>query len=226
MGRRTLTPEDVGRVVKALPKDLRLAIESAEGDLFVCGGFVRDVCMGDEPKDIDVFGKDAEYVKRAALILGAGRPDGSKATVYSITVTDPALPIQFVWTWPVATAQVAIDRMDFTMCQAAVWYKDGAWRSACAPEFYSDLETKRLRYTWPEREGTAGRSLVRATRFVERGWKFPADEIAKIVAHVGLEVTEPDVAKVGLGGDLRETYVSRYRRNVSGIYPIGAERSK
>lgn len=224
MGRRTLTAADKSRVVKALPDDLVRYLKASRGRLFVCGGFIRDVALGDEPKDIDVFGTDGELVKTSGLALGAERPEGSKSTVYSISIKNPDLPIQFVWTWPVASPKVAIDRMDFTMCQAAMWWASGQWRSLCSSEFYPDTDEKRLRYTWPSREGTAGRSLVRAMRFVERGWKFPADEITRLVAHTALEVTEPKVAEAGLNGEHRDAYCDRFRRNVCGIYPIGVER--
>lgn len=235
-----LKPTDVKRVVLALPPDLKAVLTNAKGRLFLCGGFIRDTVMDGKPKDADIFGQSADEVKAAGLtqggMWGVRRKTKPKPTVYSITWSEgwtdydddgdgeadraeSEVPVQFIYTWPVSNAWTAIKRMDFTMCQAAIWYSRGKWRSVCTKDFYPDVKDRRLRYTWPEREGTAGRSLVRATNFVARGWWFPADEIAALVAHTSHEVNTPDVR---MTPTRRKKACYKFSRNVSGLYPIGA----
>jgi hypothetical protein len=217
-----LSASDKKKIVAALPRDLIRVLKAHPGQLFVGGGFLRDVILGEWPKDIDVFGTNADLVRDVAMALGTDRgPDHLKPTVYSITVRgrhEADWPIQFVWTWPVADCLTAISRMDFTMCQAGIWWNKGQWRSVASAQFADDIKARRLRYTRPEREGTAGRSFVRAMNFVARGWKFPPGEIAVLMEHTATEVCQGAYEADELGDR-----IIAFQKNISGAYPIGAD---
>lgn len=219
-----LESKHVAAVVNQMGGDVREALMDANGRLFLCGGFIRDVIRGDkDPKDIDIFGNDADYIKNVGTRLGVERGE-VRPTVYAVTIGKGhpnGYTVQFVYTWPVSNAWTAIQRMDFTMCQAAIWYSGGKWRSCCTKEFYPDALAKRLRYTHPDREGTAGRSLVRAMNFVARGWKFPGDELAALVAHTSHEVNTPEKKYTARR---RVTMGGLFARNISGMYPIGSKK--
>lgn len=228
---KRLRPKDLANVVYSIPPDLAVKLIRAKGRLFLCGGFIRDIVRGEKPKDVDIFGTDADEIRQTGLSLGEERCRDFKPTVYAITVGPGKapdgesvryirVPVQFVHTWPVSNPWTAITRMDFTMCQAAIWYKGGDWRSCITDQFYQDTEAKRLRYTYPDREGTAGRSLVRAMNFVKRGWTFPADEIAGLVSHTAHEVNTPDVK---FTVTRRVKARGLFARNISGLYPIGSK---
>lgn len=194
--RATLHPDDLRRVVGRLPKDVRELLKGRH--LFVAGGFVRAVIAGEEPSDIDIFGNTEPTMKDAAELLVRGR-DGCRAhdTDNAKTILcPPRLPVQFITRWMYGSAGQLVSSFDFTVCQAAIWRDFGAgdWQSSVSPDFYTDLASRRLRYTSPEREEEPGGSMMRVLKFLRRGYHISPPSLGGVIARLTEDLL--DTAKV------------------------------
>src|SRR3546814_2973005 len=142
-----------------MPKDERELLKKHAGRLFLGGGFIRSVIAGEPVNDIDLFGDDAEWLRKVAEGLSAERT-GSRIhkTGNAITLLTPErMTIQFITRWTFPRAADLVASYDFTVCQAAVWRTpDGHWCSTCRDRFYVDLAARRLVYTSPVRDEEAG----------------------------------------------------------------------
>jgi hypothetical protein len=191
---RTLTATDLNWVVRRLPKDIQDALRASPGRLYVAGGFIRDTIAGLEVKDLDLWGCDKLLLDATAKVLERDRKqNGQLARLHktdnAITLlTPPRMPVQLITRWTFDDAQPMLETLDFTVCQAAVWFAGGAWRSMCSEAFYPDLAARRLVYTFPQREEEAGGSLLRVTKFLRRGWSIQPESLAGVVARVAQKV--------------------------------------
>lgn len=192
-----LTPNDLQFVVQRLPKDIRALLSENPSCLFVGGGFIRACIAGETPSDIDVFGSDPALLAVLAETLRLRRGPDTRVhtTKNAITVITPnRLPVQFIrrWTFPDAVSLIA--SFDFTVCQAAVWRAGKAtnaeWRSATGSGFYVDLAGRRLVYTSPMREEEAGGSLLRALKYVKRGYSIQVSSLGAVVARLAMKVRD------------------------------------
>ena len=211
-----LIPSDLRFVAQRLPRDIRELLKTHAGKLFVGGGFIRAVIAGEEPKDIDLFGTDAAWLKAVATGLSAQRP-GSKMheSNNAITLlTQDRLPIQFITRWTFSDAVALVNSFDFTVCQAAVWRVPGGnveWRSHVSNRFYVDLAGRRLVYTAPKRQEEAGGSLLRVIKYVRRGYSIQVSSLGAVVARLAAAARASeliDSGELGMGrvfaGLLRE----------------------
>src|SRR3546814_20310016 len=81
-----------------MPKDERELLKKHAGRLFLGGGFIRSVIAGEPVNDIDLFGDDAEWLRKVAEGLSAERT-GSRIhkTGNAITLLTPErMTIQFI----------------------------------------------------------------------------------------------------------------------------------
>ena len=99
---------------------------------------------------------------------------------------------------------------DFTVCQAAIGFRDGRFYSEASEAFYVDLAARRLVYTSPKRDEEAGGSLMRVLKYVKRGHSIQAGALGAVIARLAVKLreshlteTEEGVAQV-LTGLLRE----------------------
>lgn len=187
----TLTHIDLQFVVRRLPKDLRELMMTTP--LTVAGGFIRETIAGTgDVKDIDVFGPSKEILTAAAVVLESARQGSRKfATKNAITLLHPPrLPIQFITRWLFDNPDPLIASLDFTVCQAAIWYdRDSrAWSSAISPAFYPDLAARRLIYTFPQRDEEVGGSMLRVRKFLTRGYNIQAQSLAGVIARLASKV--------------------------------------
>ena len=204
-----LTNQDLHFVVSRLPKDVVKIVK--EHGLIIAGGFIRETISGGKVSDIDIFGPSAAQLKLAALLLNTDRKGRLYETDNAITVlSPPRLPVQFIKRWLFSEPTSCVDSFDFTVCQAAVWFNEGTWRSAISKGFYPDLAARRLVYTFPARDEDAGGSMLRLLKFVKRGYTIQSSSIAGVLSRM-ISRLSPDsdlknekwVAKV-LTGLLRE----------------------
>lgn len=159
--------------------------------IYVGGGFVREIVAGGEPVDIDIFADTKERADLAANDLVRSRGAGTKKHVSknAITVLTPnRLPVQFITRWIFDNPSDLVRSFDFTVCQAAIW-RDGRvstspWKSMTHRNFYQDLAGRNLIYTNPVREEEAGGSMLRALKFVRRGYHIQVASLGRVMTRV------------------------------------------
>lgn len=186
----TLTNQDLIFVVRKLPKDVQQLLRNTPRRLYLVGGFIREMIAGNEPRDIDLIGSmPSEALRDLGKTFAEERNVKPYVTENALTVLVVGkLPVQFITRWTFNSAREAIDSLDFTVCQAAIWFEDGTWRSVCSEHFYSDLAARRLHYTYPVREEEAGGSMVRVVKFLKRGYTIQVDSLGGVIARVALKV--------------------------------------
>src|SRR3546814_7156814 len=59
-----LIQADLRFVAQRMPKDVRELLKKLAGRLFLGGGFIRSVIAGEPVNDIDLFGDDAEWLRK------------------------------------------------------------------------------------------------------------------------------------------------------------------
>lgn len=211
-----LTNNDLHYVVSRLPSDVRQILTEHAGTLFMGGGFVRATIAGETPSDIDLFGTSPELLNSIATILQSRR-EGSKLhrTKNAITLlTRDRMPVQFITRWTFDAAEPLVASFDFTVCQAAVWRagnkSSSPWRSCTGDAFYMDLAARRLVYTAPVRDEEAGGSMLRAIKYIKRGYTIQVSSLGGVIARLAAKLrdshmteTEEGTARV-LSGLLRE----------------------
>jgi len=175
-------------ITQKIPRDIRELMSQHPRKCIVGGGFVRDVVAGIDPSDVDVFSDSKERSELMAKDLVAKRGEGTRmhTTQNAITVlTNNRLPVQFITRWAYSEPRLVLDSFDFTVCQAAVWRcgpgSNDAWVGWHGGGFYRDLAAKNLVYTSPKREEEAGGSLLRAIKFLRRGYRIQVTSIARLV---------------------------------------------
>lgn len=185
-----LTTGDLHFVLSRTPQDVREILKARE--CIMGGGFIRDTIANSECSDIDLFVSNTDTAAEVNNALVATRegckPHHSKNAI--TIIAPPRLPIQIITRWVFPDGESVVRSFDFTTCAVAVWWSKEAeaWRSACHPAFYSDLAARRLVYTSPPREEDAGGSMLRAIKFVARGYTIQPDSLAGVIARVARAV--------------------------------------
>ncbi len=207
-----LLREDLHRIVLHLPSDL-IRQTKLEPTTIVAGGFIRDLISGEKIRDIDVFGAIKEKLSMVATNLKVGRNGRLHYTNNAITLLSPSrMPIQFITRWLYLSSADILASFDFTVCQVLVRWNnlDSKWIGECSETFYSDLASRRLRYTNPVREEEAGGSMLRVIKFVEKGYHISPESLGKVIGRLvskvdfeRLENGRTDVGSV-ITGLLRE----------------------
>lgn len=186
----TLTPTDLQLVVRRIPRDVRELMQREP--LFLAGGFIREAISGGKVQDLDMFGISKEDLGIIAHRLWSVRVATEAAarrheTKYAYSVfSPPRAPVQFIHAWCYSDPKKLIEELDFTVCQAVVWYNrvSAAWESMASEGFYPDLAARRLVYTFPQRVEAAGGSLMRVRKFLARGYNIQAHSLAGVVARL------------------------------------------
>lgn len=180
-----LTNHDLHFVVTRIPRDVREMLKTRR-PLFLAGGFIRATIAGERINDIDLFGDTKPALENAAAGLALSRTGGKMhATDNAFTVlTPPRKPVQFIHRWLFTDAAELSKSFDFTIAQAVIWWDGAAWQSVIGDGFYPDLAARRLVYTAPQRNEDAGGSLMRARKFLMRGYNIQAPSLAAVVARL------------------------------------------
>lgn len=212
-----LTHNDMQLVIGRIPSDIRTVM--IHSPVFVAGGFIRAVIAGEQPNDIDLFGDDAVRLQAIAERLGAARGGTFHKTKNAFTVlSPPRLPVQVItrWLYPMHDAERLLAEFDFTICQAAVWHHaHHGWQSLRSDDFYSDLAARRLVYTFPKREEEEAGSLIRALRFVKRGYNIQPYSLAGVVTRlISIMNTDPRETITAMGERFVAELLMRAMREV------------
>jgi hypothetical protein len=188
-----LTPTDLRFVVTRIPKDVR---EMLMAQPFFCGGgFIRETIAGGKVSDADIFGPSKGALLDAAEAFAKERRAKLHTTDNAITLLAKGrMPVQWITRWVFDDAQKCMESFDFTVCQAVIWFDNvhKVWKSVCADAFYSDLAAKRLVYTFPVRDEEAGGSMMRARKFLMRGYNIQAMSLGGVIARVAQKVNRWD----------------------------------
>jgi len=182
-----LRREDLSWVVSRIPRDLQKFMRERANKLFLAGGTIRSVIAGEQITDYDLFGPSKEFLETCAdqLLEKRGARTTKWETQNAITLLQPPrIPVQFITRWCYDSAQAIVESFDFTICQAVVWYNRVKWCSIISDRFYSDLAAKRLYYTAPRREEDAGGSIMRARKFLSRGYNIQPYSLARVITRL------------------------------------------
>lgn len=194
-----LIAEDLHHILARLPKDVASLLRETPG-LMLAGGFIRSTITGEPVSDIDLFGPSKDMLDNTAKTFALDRKARYHATENAFTVLTPGRhAIQFIHRWTYTDPAAVIADFDFTIAQAAIWWSppdplvegaQGHWCSAVSDTYYADLASRRLRYLAPARHEDAGGSLLRARKFLKRGYHIEAQSLAKVVARAARGVRE------------------------------------
>lgn len=209
MNTATLIDEDMHLILNRLPRDVRKLLADNQG-FVLAGGFIRATIAGERVSDIDILGPSKDLLKTVATELALARHGRLHETQNAYTVLAPGkTPIQFIHRWTYDAPAKVVDDFDFTIAMAGIWAEfhptltpggapvEGAaprlvWCSKTHPLFYPDLASKRLRYMAPNRAEDAGGSLLRARKFLQRGYHIEAPSLAGVITRAVFKVRDTD----------------------------------
>lgn len=208
-----LLPEDIHYCMRFIPVDLRALIVANK--LMIAGGFIRATIGREDVSDIDIFGPSITVLRDVAGRLADKYGCKAKETRNAITVAAVGRkPVQFITRWLYTDAEAVIQSFDFTIAQACIFPTDArdlarrasvddphghdpiegdnpdrlVWAGLCSDRFYADLAAKRLVYTEPARNEDAGGSLMRAVKFMGRGYRISPASLGKTMARLAQRV--------------------------------------
>lgn len=158
--------------------------------IYLGGGYIRSRIVGEEPSDIDLFGRNKDEILFIAdQFIEYRKHRGIKCLVFktsnAITIKSPErLTVQFIHRW-VGEPNEMMRSFDFTVCQAMIWF-DGSisTRWNCHEDYYADLAAKTLVYTCPDRNEDAGGSMLRVIKFCRKGWKISPENLGLVMARL------------------------------------------
>lgn len=197
-----LSKGDLNFVLSRCPKDIVKLLKVNAGKLFLAGGFIRSTIAGDKVADIDLFGDTQENLLRIAKDLTLDRKGRYFTTANAITVlSPPRFAVQFITRWLFDKPEKLIESFDFTVCQAVIYAeeiqvespdenkeKSYKFHSLISDAFYPDLAARRLVYTFPHWDEDVGGSLVRAVKFIKKGYNIQAPSLAGVVSRIASKV--------------------------------------
>lgn len=179
-----LLPEDLNYIVRNLPKDV-FSLLKKNPNIYLAGGFIRAMVAGEQVADIDLWGADKGVLDATAEMFAAKRGVRCITTDNAHTILTPnRTPVQFITRWVHESPEALAQSFDYTIAQAVVWFGPYGWESWCGENFYPDLAAKRLRYTCPARNEDAGGSMLRMTKFLNKGYKISPESMGKVIARL------------------------------------------
>jgi hypothetical protein len=201
-----LREKDIERVVAALPDYVVQVMKNDE--LYLAGGFVRDIIRGAAPHDIDLFGP-YDLMANAERRLQDLMPEGTQIhrTPWAVTFVPPTgLKVQIVTGFPVTHPVDLLDRFNFTVNQATVYWDFDYWSSECAWDFYPDLAAKRLVYVNGQTPSGAAKTIEKTLVFVSEGWQIDLENMMTVVAAAAITAEGG-----GVVDDLKERLMANAR---------------
>ena len=177
---KILSDTIIANVLEQLPESIISLME--QYNIVLAGGFIRAVVAKEPPRDIDIFVMEPTEQERkqvAKQVIREVWDQPVHASLYAFTAEPSGMPpVQLVHYWPVDTPEDLLDRFDFTICEAAMWF-DGSFPmpvGICSSMFMDDSYSKTIRYADPIREPgelNVADSIKRAFRFRDRGYTLP-----------------------------------------------------
>ena len=122
-----LNIHDLNFCIRRLPSCLIDVMKNPSGQnaVFVAGGFIRSIIIGEPVADIDVFVKDKQAAETVATILQYSALHGQKnyRTQNAITVKT-SIPIQIIHRWTFNAPEDVAQSFDFTICATSSGYQE------------------------------------------------------------------------------------------------------
>lgn len=197
-----LKADHVNYCISTLSKDVVTMMRNHP--IYLGGGYIRSRIVGEEPSDIDLFGRNKDEILFIAdQFIKYREHRGIKCLVFktsnAVTIKSPErLTVQFIHRW-VGEPNEMMRSFDFTVCQAMIWFDPeyvglnkkpiSITRWNCHEDYYADLAAKTLVYTCPDRNEDAGGSMLRVIKFCRKGWKISPENLGLVMARLisGLE---------------------------------------
>jgi hypothetical protein len=199
-----LTKHDLNWAVQRLPPKVKKLLQDRPNRIFVAGGYLRSRITGEKVSDIDLFTATKDEARTAIedLIIDISIPEDDRdvnatredllhdlqpliyETENAFTAKGTRPMIQAIHRWTFDNPIAAIESFDFTIAKAAIWWTGSWWESVCHHDYYADIAGKRLVYTSPVREESAGGSLLRVLKFYQRGYRIPLESLAAVIARL------------------------------------------
>jgi hypothetical protein len=186
--------EDIARVASRVPKPLREYMEKSTKPLYLGGGFVRDVISGERPSDVDFFTDTMDNATYHAIQIAQVLKGKIIAkTENAETILSPGrIAVQVIKKWLFDHPEDVIKSFDFTFAQAVIWYdlRRKKWKGMCSADFYADVASKALVYTYPDRDEAPGGSMMRVRKFLRRGYKISAENLGGVISRLVSKIDE------------------------------------
>lgn len=190
-----LNDNDVQWCVSRLPSIVRGIMEDNPGRVVLAGGYIRSMIANETVNDIDLFPCN-KYLAKGIFeqIKSSGDYAYAHESGNAYTVRFPGKPaIQIIHRWVYDDVESLLQSFDFTVARAAIWFdrnpdQSGSWFGVCDKNYYEDLAAKRLVYCYPRREEEPGGSMLRAMKFITRGYRMPLDSLSGVIARIALGV--------------------------------------
>ena len=147
-----------------------------EEDSYICGGYLRDLLIGKEPHDIDIFFTIPNEQKRwekieqiTSKLLQSKKMQLLSRTENAVTIGWKAHPpIQLVAKIGEESLEDILDHFDFSVCMVGTQiYRYSPEDIYATPRFYTDMLNKQLYYTGSSHPGA---SLIRLVKFMQKGF--------------------------------------------------------
>ncbi len=201
-----LNHQDINFVLRRLPRKLRELMKNPAwaGKIFVGGGCIRSVIANEEVNDIDLFVPDKNLAAKLARDLVMAQfartmPVDTKQleswfgshiylTANAITLRHFEPTIQIIHRWTFDKPEDVVKSFDFSVCCAAIGYRDSQWQGVACERFYVDLAARRLVYMFPKREEEPGGSMLRVLKYYQKGYRMPLDSLAGVIARISMGV--------------------------------------
>jgi hypothetical protein len=192
-----LVPHDLSWCVRRLYDPVRELLQKNPGSVFLAGGYIRS-CIAREPiADVDLFVSATTDVKgKVRELVGTSEPGDLISYTENAATIHWKPRVQIIHRWTFESATDGIERFDFTIARAAIWFDGQAWQSVCDESYYSDLAAKRIVYCAPKRDEEPGGSLLRLLKFYRRGYTAPLDTIGAILARIAHNVDVVDEVRM------------------------------
>lgn len=136
--------------------------------------------LAEKDIDLDIFCKDKDQAMEVAQELGLESIKVTENSVYG-RLYPTGIMVQCIYRWGAPSAEEVIGGFDFVCCQAVILNRNGHFHMIYHKAFRDNTYRKILSYTQPVRDEEPAGSLVRALKYVGRGYKLPGAELAKLV---------------------------------------------
>lgn len=169
-----MRPKGVVSAVRGIPMLVtKLIAQAPDLEVVLAGGAVRDCMRAAPPRDFDLFTRTEERAKEVMdRVVAWSGGTFSQTSDYTFTAWVPVedrvdqLIIQACHGWKWDTPAALLDLFDFTVCQAALWMREGKWEGLVGDNFEGDLRAGKLRLV----HGIGSTTVERIVRLYSKGF--------------------------------------------------------
>lgn len=179
-----LDPQDLKKVVFALPEKAREALRRFPEECTLAGGFIRAIVAGENTRDIDLFVKDEKTAKKVADEVDLKYEKGEQF----LRCDCDGVEVQIVWRYNYTTPVDVPNDFDYTVCKACVYFTEGdkkkneepGYRGICHERFYRDIARKELVYIC-DRDEEQSTGFPRLLKYTAYGYQIGPQSLAEVI---------------------------------------------